>query len=155
MSALNGGAASRLLIELQHADCIILSMLNAMTIQQKAKVHEQLDAAGVSGEGMTRHHERRAVMEAAAATTAESCGVTARASASSTMCAIEDVSIDIDGAASTAGALLDLAAQECKTTELNRVFSAMVAAGRYLGDIAALTQKLRDLERTARQGGAA
>ena len=36
-----------------------------MTSQQKAKVHQQLDAAGVFGEGMTRANERRAVIEAA------------------------------------------------------------------------------------------
>ncbi|MDB5911195.1 MAG: hypothetical protein JWP34_5312 [Massilia sp.] len=54
-----------LLVELQHADHIIIAMLNAMTTAQKSKVHAQLETAGVSGEGMTRHHERRAVIVAA------------------------------------------------------------------------------------------
>jgi hypothetical protein len=57
--------AQRLLSELQHADTIIMVMLGAMTVQQKIKVGAQLEAAGVAGEGMTRHHERRAVIEAA------------------------------------------------------------------------------------------
>lgn len=58
-----------LLSELQKAEQIILAMLNAMTSAQKSKVHARLDAAGVSGEGMTRHHERRAAIEAAEAAT--------------------------------------------------------------------------------------
>jgi hypothetical protein len=57
-----------LLSELQHADAIIKAMLNALTAEQKVKVHAQLDAAGVSGEGMVRANERRAVIEAASAT---------------------------------------------------------------------------------------
>lgn len=61
------GTAPALLAELHHADHIIKAMLNAMTLQQKERVHEQLDAAGVSGEGMTRANERRAVMEATSA----------------------------------------------------------------------------------------
>jgi hypothetical protein len=59
-----------LLSELQKAEQIILAMLNAMTSAQKSKVHARLDAAGVSGEGMTRHHERRAVLDAAEAMSA-------------------------------------------------------------------------------------
>lgn len=59
--------APQLLAELRHAHHIIKAMLNAMTLQQKAKVHEELDKAGVSGEGMTRANERLAVIEAAAA----------------------------------------------------------------------------------------
>jgi hypothetical protein len=60
-----------LLSELQKAEQIILAMLNAMTSPQKSKVHARLDAAGVSGEGMTRHHERRAVIDAAEAVSAQ------------------------------------------------------------------------------------
>lgn len=56
-----------LLSELQKAEQIILAMLNVMTAAQKSKVHARLDAAGVSGEGMTRHHERHAVIEAVGA----------------------------------------------------------------------------------------
>jgi hypothetical protein len=59
--------AQRLLSELQHADTIIKAMLSAMTVQQKVKVGAQLEAAGVAGEGMTRHHERRAAIDAAIA----------------------------------------------------------------------------------------
>jgi len=57
--------APALLAELKHAHAIIKAMLNVMTLQQKAKVHEQLDRAGVSGEGMTRANERLAAIEAA------------------------------------------------------------------------------------------
>ncbi|MYN10297.1 hypothetical protein [Pseudoduganella aquatica] len=64
-------ATSQLLTELQHADAIIKSMLNAMTTEQKTKVHAQLDAAGVSGEGMTRANERGATITAALAVHAE------------------------------------------------------------------------------------
>ena len=56
---------SALLTELRHADHIIKVMLNAMTLQQKERAHLQLDAVGVSGEGMTRANERRAVIKAA------------------------------------------------------------------------------------------
>src|SRR5476649_2965347 len=57
--------APALLAELKHAHAIIKAMLNVMTLQQKAKVHEQLDRAGVSGDGMTRANERLAVIESA------------------------------------------------------------------------------------------
>lgn len=67
--------------------------------------------------------------------------------------AIDDITTDIEGAAEIAGALLDLATQECTTKELSPVFAAMVAADRYLGDIAVLTQKLRGLGLSAREGG--
>lgn len=53
--------------ELEKAELIILAMLNAMTNEQKAAVHEQLQAAFVVDDAMTRHHERRAVIEKAAA----------------------------------------------------------------------------------------
>ena len=58
---------SPILAELRHADHIIGAMLNVMTARQKAKVHEQLVKAGVSGEGMTRANERGAIIEAATA----------------------------------------------------------------------------------------
>jgi hypothetical protein len=58
---------SNLLAELQKAEQIIIVMLNAMTPAQKLKVHAQLDDAGVSGDGMTRYHERRSAMETAQA----------------------------------------------------------------------------------------
>lgn len=63
-----------LLAELHHADHIIKAMLNAMTDKQKATVSERLEAAGVTGEGMTRHHERLAAMEAAQAGADEHTG---------------------------------------------------------------------------------
>lgn len=56
-----------LLAELHHADHIIKTMLRAMTVQQQARVGAQLEADGVAGEGMTRHHERAAVIAAATA----------------------------------------------------------------------------------------
>ncbi|NVD74522.1 hypothetical protein HUX88_28975 [Duganella sp. BJB1802] len=60
-------AISPVLAELHHADHIIKVMLNALTIQQKAKVAEQLEAAGVAGDGMTRHQERAAAIAVATA----------------------------------------------------------------------------------------
>ena len=71
-AALDRGApgaahAAQVLAELHHADHIINVMLNAMTLQQKERVHQQLDAAGVCGEGMARADERRAVLEDAQA----------------------------------------------------------------------------------------
>lgn len=69
--------APQLLAELRHAHHIIKAMLNAMTLQQKARVHEQLDKAGVSGEGMTRANERLAVIEAAAAQASTAAPVSA------------------------------------------------------------------------------
>lgn len=49
--------------ELGKADIIINAMLNAMTLKQKMKVAAQLQASGVSPDGMTRANERRAVLE--------------------------------------------------------------------------------------------
>jgi hypothetical protein len=57
--------APQLLAELKLADRIISAMLNALTIQQKSKIHAQLEAAGVTGAGMTRANERLAVIEVA------------------------------------------------------------------------------------------
>lgn len=53
--------------ELRKADRIIIVMLNAMTFEQKISVAAKLYAEGVSLDGMTRHHERRAVLTAAGA----------------------------------------------------------------------------------------
>lgn len=50
------------LAELRYADRIIKIMLCAMTAQQKIRLVSQLEAAGVAGEGMTRHHERALVL---------------------------------------------------------------------------------------------
>jgi len=61
-------AHANLMAELRHADHIIRTMLNAMTVQQQARVGAKLEADGVAGEGMTRHHERAAVIAAAAVT---------------------------------------------------------------------------------------
>ncbi|MET3132887.1 transcriptional regulator with XRE-family HTH domain [Oxalobacteraceae bacterium GrIS 1.11] len=65
--ATSNTAAPSVLRELLMAELIIITMLNAMTPKQKLLVHDQLDAAGLSGEGMTRHHERRAAITAAGA----------------------------------------------------------------------------------------
>ena len=48
--------------ELGLAEIIIHAMLNAMTLEQKTLVAAQLEASGVSPDGMTRAHERRAVL---------------------------------------------------------------------------------------------
>jgi hypothetical protein len=58
---------TNLLTELHHADHIIKTMLRAMTVQQQARVGAELEAAGVAGDGITRHHERAAVIAAATA----------------------------------------------------------------------------------------
>lgn len=58
---------ANLVAELRHADHIIKTMLNAMTVHQQARVGAKLEADGVAGEGMTRHHERVAVLAAAPA----------------------------------------------------------------------------------------
>lgn len=56
-------AAPELLDELQRAELVIQTMLNLMTTEQKARMAEVLEAAGIAGEGATRHQERRAVIE--------------------------------------------------------------------------------------------
>lgn len=48
--------------ELRYADRIIKIMLTAMTAQQKIRLVSQLEAAGIAGEGMTRHHERAVIL---------------------------------------------------------------------------------------------
>lgn len=53
--------------ELVKAEQIILAMLNAMTLEQKTAVAAKLAADGVSEEGMTRYHERRAALAKAGA----------------------------------------------------------------------------------------
>jgi hypothetical protein len=58
---------TNLLAELHHADYIIKTMLRAMTVQQQVRVGAELEAAGVAGDGITRHHERAAVIAAATA----------------------------------------------------------------------------------------
>lgn len=75
---------ANLVAELRHADHIIKTMLNAMTVHQQARVGAKLEADGVAGEGMTRHHERAAVLAAAAP-----------ASASAQLLRIEQQAVDI------------------------------------------------------------
>lgn len=53
--------------ELRKADRIINVMLNAMTLEQKSKCAAQLESEGVSPDGMTRAHERAAVLNDAGA----------------------------------------------------------------------------------------
>ena len=60
------GVTGDLVRELGYAEQIILSMLKHMTPEQKSAAHVELDAAGVSGAGMTRYHERRDVLSRAA-----------------------------------------------------------------------------------------
>lgn len=59
-------ASIALLNELRLADIIIKAMLGVMTLQQKTRLAAKLEAAGVAGEGMTRHHERTALIDAVA-----------------------------------------------------------------------------------------
>ncbi|KQN73053.1 hypothetical protein ASF04_07935 [Duganella sp. Leaf61] len=89
-------AHANLMAELRHADHIIRTMLNAMTVQQQARVGAKLEADGVADEGMTRHHERAAVIAAAAAP----------ASASAQLLRIEQQATDILSQADHADILL-------------------------------------------------
>jgi len=49
--------------ELGLADIIINAMLNAMTVEQKRLVAEQLLLSGVSPDGMTRANEREVLLK--------------------------------------------------------------------------------------------
>jgi hypothetical protein len=53
--------------ELLYAHRIIGVMLGAMTIDQKVACAKQLEAEGVSPDGMTRYHERLAALKSAGA----------------------------------------------------------------------------------------
>ncbi len=53
-----------LVSELGKADLITFAMLNAMTLEQKTLVAKQLEASGVSPDGMVRANEREAVLQA-------------------------------------------------------------------------------------------
>lgn len=88
-------AHANLVAELRHADHIINTMLNAMTVHQQARVGAKLEADGMAGEGMTRHHERAAVLAAAAP-----------ASASAQLLRIEQQTVDILSQADHADILL-------------------------------------------------
>jgi hypothetical protein len=72
MSNPEGGANDPALLadvmdELERAELIIMTMLITMTDEQKASVHRQLRAAHIVGDVMTRHRERRVVIERVAA----------------------------------------------------------------------------------------
>ena len=56
-----------LIEELRKADRIINVMLNAMPMKAKLKCAAQLEREGISPDGMTRAHERAAVLAAAGA----------------------------------------------------------------------------------------
>lgn len=89
-------AHANLVAELRHADHIIKTMLNAMTVHQQARIGAKIEADGVAGEGITRHHERAAVIAAAAAP----------ASASAQLLRIEHQATDILSQADHADILL-------------------------------------------------
>jgi hypothetical protein len=50
--------------ELRKADRIITAMFGVMTLGQIVRVSAKLEADGTSPDGMTRYHERRAVLAA-------------------------------------------------------------------------------------------
>lgn len=54
-----------LINELNRADAIIATMLRLMSAKQKNTASTILEDAGISPEGMTRYHERKAVIAAA------------------------------------------------------------------------------------------
>lgn len=58
---------AEVLAELERAEVVIQTMLGFMTTEQKACMAEVLEAAHIAGEGATRYHERRAVIERATA----------------------------------------------------------------------------------------
>jgi hypothetical protein len=60
-------AESPVVSELRKADRIINVMLNIMTLAQQNAAGAKLEAEGVSPDGMTRAHERRAALTAAGA----------------------------------------------------------------------------------------
>lgn len=62
-----GGTTDAIFAELTKAEQIILVLLAVLTPEQKLVVHAQLDAANLSGGGMTRYHERCAAITAAGA----------------------------------------------------------------------------------------
>jgi hypothetical protein len=57
-------AVDSVIDELGKAEIIIQAVLNVMTTEQKAKVAVQLETSGISPDGMTRFHERRAALSA-------------------------------------------------------------------------------------------
>jgi hypothetical protein len=59
---------AQLVHELMCAEKIILAMLKHMTVAQKRAAGIEIEEAGIAGEGMTRYHERRAVLASAAKT---------------------------------------------------------------------------------------
>lgn len=60
-------AAPAVLHELLMAELIIITILNALTPEQKLAVHAQLAATGIAGTTATRSSERRAAITAAGA----------------------------------------------------------------------------------------
>jgi hypothetical protein len=105
-------------------------MLNAMTSAQKSKVHARLDAAGVSGEGMTRHHERRAVLDAAEAMPAQADIVQAQSKLRDLTPAELELLTAYTGMTPWArGMLLDLARQYVKRWPINRAPALRLIVG--------------------------
>lgn len=126
--------APALLAELKHADAIIKAMLNAMTGRQKVKVHEQLDRAGVSNEGMTRHHERAAVIEAATAQAAPTPVVPD--DVREVLDAVLDGTVDMDIAVTGIRQLTGLALEKCTDFGNATAVNALIrAALRHADDI--------------------
>lgn len=145
---------TNLLAELHHADHIIKTMLRAMTVQQQARVGAQLEADSVAGEGMTRHHERTAVI-AAATTMADATGaaphmldINARASDAAEQAAdiahlLQATFEKLDELSDVAGPLGDVvAAANCFTTCAAR-------------NVELIREAAADIIALAQQGGAA
>lgn len=138
-----------LLAELHHADHIIKVLLNAMTIQQKSKVAEELETAGMAGDGMTRHHERAAAIASASTKPIVTTGqrlldIEARASDAAAQAgdiahllqATFEKLDDLSAAAGSAGTVV--AAANCFTTCAARNVELTREA---IADIIALAQK--------------
>jgi hypothetical protein len=136
-------ALPAVLAELQHADHIIKTMLNAMSMQQQARVGAQLEAAGLAGDGMTRHHERRAAIEAANAAPASALDAACRLRSIETLAndvlgqarhaeilllALFDKLDQLDGAAPAVAAINCFATCTARSAELMREAAENIAA---------------------------
>jgi hypothetical protein len=60
--------------ELERAEQVIRTMLGMMTTRQQMRMAGMLEAARIAGEGATRYHERRAVIERTAAALGRAAG---------------------------------------------------------------------------------
>lgn len=148
MNAATMGAAPQLLAELRHADHIIKAMLNAMTAQQQARVGAQLEAAGVAGDGITRHHERAAAIAAATVAPANWANAFDGAAYSAS-----DAADDIECAIETINGLLRLALDQLAGVTNTQADAAIRGAKRFIDDIGGIAHQLHSSAGLRRAAG--